>query len=128
LQSILLGGNGEVGPAWEVRRKGVRDVGSGVLAGDYLIFADKNAFLSAHDVRSGKQYYFERSPGSKAGKGGKGFYASPVLIRGKVLCLRQDGVTFVLEPGPELKIVRQNVLADDTDFSASPVVADGKLF
>ena len=56
------------------------------------------------------------------------FYASPILLNGKVLCLHSEGITFVLEPGPELKILNRNILSDGTDFSASPAVADGKLF
>lgn len=131
LQAIKLGGDGDIttkGLAWEIRRAGIRDVGSGVLAGDYLIYADgRGATLSAHDIKTGKQTFFERTSGAK-GKGGKAFYASPVLVNGKVLCLRQDGVAFVLEPGAQLKIVRQNRLSDGTDFSASPAFADGKMF
>jgi outer membrane protein assembly factor BamB len=132
LQAIKLGGTGDVtasGLVWELPRKGVRDVGSGVLAGGYLIFADgRGATISAHDVKTGKQLFFERSAGAKGGKGDKAFYASPVLLNGKVLCLRMDGTTFVLDPGPELKVVRENVLSDGTDFSASPAIADGKMF
>lgn len=129
LQAMKLGGEGDItasGLVWELRRKGIRDVGSGILAGDYLIYADgRGATISAHDIHTGKQLYFERTTGIKKGAG---FYASPVLMQGKVLCLRQDGRTFVLDPGPTLKIVRENVLSDDSDFSASPAVADGKLY
>ena len=126
LQAIKLGGSGDLtssGLVWEVRRKGIRDVGSGILAGDVLIYADKQATISAHDIKTGKQLYSMRTRGST-----KAFYASPVMIKGKVLCLRQDGTTFVIDPGPEYKLVRQNLLSDGTDFSASPAVADGKLF
>ena len=134
LQAIKLGGTGDVsksGLVWEVSRKSmsVRDVGSGILAGGYLIFADgRGAAISSHDIKTGKQLFSERSRGAKGSKGEKAFYASPVLLNGKVLCLRMDGSTFVLDPGPELKVIRENVLSDGTDFSASPAVADGKLF
>jgi outer membrane protein assembly factor BamB len=132
LQAIKLDGSGDVtksGIVWELPRKGIRDVGSGMLVGDYIYFADsRGATISAHDIKTGKQLFSERSAGGKAGKGGKGFYASPILLNGKVLCLRMDGVTFIVEPGPTLKIVGQNTLADGTDFSASPAVADGRLF
>jgi outer membrane protein assembly factor BamB len=128
LQAIRLGGSDDItksGLAWEVRRKGIRDVGSGILVNNYLIYADgRTATLSAYDIQTGKQLFFERTKAPKA----KAFYASPVFIQGKVLCLRQDGTTFVLEPGPALKIVRENVLSDGTDFSASPAFADGKMF
>src|SRR5260370_27397788 len=123
-----MDGTGDVsgtGLAWETQRKGMRDVGCGVLAGNYLIYADgRAASLSAHDIKKGTQLFFERTKVVK----GKGFYASRVLLNDKVLCLRQDGRTFVLDPGPELKIVRENVLSDGTDFSASPAIADGRMY
>jgi outer membrane protein assembly factor BamB len=128
LQAIKMDGEGDItksGLAWELPRKGIRDVGSGILASDYLIYADgMHATLSAHDIKTGKQLFFEHTKVEK----GKAFYASPVLLNGKVLCLRQDGRTFVLEPGPTLNIVRENVLSDGTGFSASPAIADGKMY
>jgi outer membrane protein assembly factor BamB len=128
LQAIKMDGTGDItksGLAWELQRKGIRDVGSGILAGDYLLYADgRHATLSAHDIKTGKQLFFEYTKVQK----GKAFYASPVLLNGKVLCLRQDGRTFVLEPGTTLNIVRENVLSDGTDFSASPAIADGKMY
>jgi outer membrane protein assembly factor BamB len=131
LQAIRLGGEGDVtksGLEWEVRRPGVRDVGSGILTGDYLIYADgKNGLISTHDIKTGKQLFSQSPPGAR-GKGGAAFYASPIQIQGKVLCLHSSGIAFVLDPGPELKIVRKNTLSDGTDFCASPAIADGKLY
>jgi outer membrane protein assembly factor BamB len=128
LQAIKMDGEGDItksGLAWELPRKGIRDVGSGILVGDCLIYADgRHATFSAHDIKTGKQLFFEYTKVQK----GKAFYASPVLLNGKVLCLRQDGHTFVLEPGPTLNIVRENVLSDGTDFSASPAIADGRMY
>ena len=108
----------------------VRDVVAALDAGDLSrrlphVYADgRFGSISAHDIKSGHQLYYEKPKVIK----GKGFYASPVLLNGKVLCLRQDGTTFAIEPGPKLKIVRENILSDGTDFSASPAIADGKIF
>jgi outer membrane protein assembly factor BamB len=127
LQAVKLGGVGELKPEWEVRRPGVRDVGSGVLAGDYLIFADGRKFnISAHDAKTGKMLYQVTTKGGHYPEAV--FYASPLLLNGKVLCLRNDGRTYIIEPGPKLNVIRENVLSDGTEFSASPAVADGKLF
>jgi outer membrane protein assembly factor BamB len=126
-QAIRLGGNGDVTKSnllWEVRRKGTRDVGSGVLVGDYLIYGDgRNGFITCHDAKTGTLLYQER-----VSRKGEYFYASPVLIQGKVLLLRNDGDTFVVEPDKVLKVARENVLKDGTVFCASPAVADGRLF
>jgi outer membrane protein assembly factor BamB len=126
-QAVKLGGNGDVSKSnllWEVRRKGTRDVGSGVLAADYLMYADGRAgYITCHDAKTGKLYYQERA-GSKS----EYFYASPMLIQNKVVFVRTDGRTFVVEPDSTYKVVRQNVLNDGTVFCASPAVADGRLF
>src|SRR5262249_34406574 len=113
LQAIKLGGDGDItqsGLAWEVRRTGIRDVGSGILVGNYLIYADgRGATLSAHDItKSGKQVFSEAPPKVRS-KTPPAFYASPILLNGKVLCLHSEGITFVLEPGPELKILNRNI-------------------
>jgi outer membrane protein assembly factor BamB len=125
-QAIRLGGSGDVTSthvAWEVRRKSTRDIGSGVMVGDYLFYADaRGAILTIHDRNSGKQTMFERTKGNKA------FYASPILIQNRVLMLSMDGKTYVIEPAPTLKVERINTLSDGTVFCASPAVADGRLF
>ena len=59
---------------------------------------------------------------------GSSFYASPVLIKGKLYLVdRYDG-TYVLEATPKLTRVALNKLSDDSDFSGSPAVSDGQLF
>jgi outer membrane protein assembly factor BamB len=128
LQAMKMDGAGDIsktGLAWEVRRKNIRDVGSGILVGDYLLYADgRDGAISTHDIKNGNQ----NSEKTKGGRQGNAFYSSPILLNGNILCLRQDGRMFVLEPGPEIKIVRENVLSDGTLFNASPAVADGKLY
>ncbi|HEV3144110.1 MAG TPA: PQQ-binding-like beta-propeller repeat protein [Gemmataceae bacterium] len=126
-QAIKLGGNGDGTKSdllWEVRRNGTRDVGSGVLVGDLLMYGDgRNGFITCHDAKTGKLYFQERSA-----RKGEYYYASPILLQGKVLFLRNDGDTLVVEPDKTLKIVRENLLKDGTVFCASPAVADGRLF
>ena len=126
-QAVKLGGSGDLTKSnllWEVHRKSTRDVGSGVLAGDYLIYGDgRGGYITCHDAKTGKLLYQER-----AAKKGDYFYASPILIQGKVLLMRIDGNTFVLEPDKTFKVVRENALKDGTVFCASPAVADGRLF
>src|SRR5262249_13170889 len=99
-------------------------VGSGVLAGDFLMYADgRVGLITSHDVKTGEQYYSEQ-----AARKGDYFYASPILIQGKVLFVCSDGHTLVVEPDKNYKLVRDNPLSDASNFSASPAVADGRLF
>ncbi|MEO0414788.1 MAG: serine/threonine protein kinase, partial [Verrucomicrobiota bacterium] len=72
----------------------------------------------------------ERVPNLVAAGGrGKPFYASPVLVGGKIYAVSRANGTFVIEPSEEgLKVIAQNKFAgDDTLFNASPAVSGGKL-
>jgi outer membrane protein assembly factor BamB len=126
LQAINRSGQGDVTKShilWEVSRKGSRDVASPILSpsGEDLHLADRYGMLTVYDTKTGKVRFKERL-------GPKPFVASPVLVRGKLLYTMEDGTTYVLEPGPELKIVGRNRLNDGTEFRASPAIADGRLF
>jgi hypothetical protein len=82
--------------------------------------------LTCIDLRDGKELYNVR-----LGSAGKAkVNASPIVVRRKLLFLLDDGVTVVVEPGPEFKVVGRNRLGDgkSLDFNASPAVAAGRLF
>jgi outer membrane protein assembly factor BamB len=126
LQAIRLGGTGDLsqsGLIWEASRKDSRDVSSPLLAGGVIYLTDRQSRISGHDAQTGKLLFRERTPG-----GGKPFVASGVRLRDKLLFLREDGTTFVVEPGRPLKIVGKSVLADGTEFRASPAIADGRIY
>ena len=125
-QAIKLDGTGDISDThliWEIRRKG-RDVASPIIWGDYFYAADRNAVLTCYELKTGKAVYTKRmSPGGQA-------LASPISVQGKLLFLLDNGETVVLEPGPEYKVIRRNVLAGHggLDFGASPVVVNGRLY
>ncbi len=72
----------------------------------------------------------ERVPGLE-GKGGRGkpFYASPILVGGKIYAVSRANGIFVIEPSQDaLKVLAQNKFAgDDTLFNATPAVSKGKI-
>jgi hypothetical protein len=124
-QAIRLGGEGDVTPShrlWEVSRKGHRDVASPILWEHLLYVVDNAGKFTCLDAKTGDAIYTERL-GAKV-------LASPVLVRGKLLVLLETGVTIVVEPGREFKIVGRNPLGEglELDFGASPAVAEGRLF
>jgi outer membrane protein assembly factor BamB len=124
MQAIRLGGRGDVTRThvvWDVVRKGSRDVASPILTGDYLYAADRYGYLSVHDVKTGRILFRERL-------GAKPFSASPVRVRGQLLYFMEDGMTFVVGPGPTMKVVGRNRLTDDTEFRASPAIVDGRMY
>jgi outer membrane protein assembly factor BamB len=107
--------------AWSVTLTG-HGVASPLAAGDCLYLLDQQSgIIRCLDATSGKQHYRQRLPGAT------GLTASPWTCGGKVYCLDQSGQTFVLEPGPELRIVATNRLGDEM-FWASPAFADGAIF
>lgn len=122
LQAIRLsGGDGDRGKViWQVDRKGSRDVASPLLLGDYLYLGDWQGFLSCLDTKNGQLLYKERA--------GKAILASPVVVRGKPIFVKEDGEALVLEPGRDFKVAGRNRLSDGTEFRASPAIVDGRLY
>lgn len=58
---------------------------------------------------------------------GRRFTVSPWAYGGKVFCLNEDGVTFVLKAGDEFEILQTNVLPEDDMYMASPAMAGDRL-
>ena len=93
---------------------------SPIVYGDYYYTLLDRGFMSCHDARTGEEVYAKtRFPE------GASFTSSPWAYNGKVFCLSEDGDTYVVQAGPEFKVVGANRL--DELCLASPAVADGKL-
>jgi outer membrane protein assembly factor BamB len=125
-QSVRLPGTGDVTGShvrWELLRRGHRDVASPVLWEGRVYAADNKGMLTCYDLRDGHQLYSGRLGNGQA-------VASPVVVRGKILFVLDDGVTAVVEPGPTFQVIRRNRLGQGMalDFNASPAIADGRLF
>jgi outer membrane protein assembly factor BamB len=90
-----------------------------VYQGHLYVLAQRGGFVTCYDAATGKQRYRERLPG------GQNFWASPWAGDGKVCCLDQYGIAYVLQAGPAFKLLRQNRIEDQ--FYASPAVARGSL-
>jgi outer membrane protein assembly factor BamB len=58
---------------------------------------------------------------------GRAFTTSPWAYNGKVFCLNEDGVTYVMESDDELNILHKNTLAKDDMAMASPAIAGDRL-
>ena len=96
-------------------------VPSPLLYKDALYFLKSNsAVLTRIDVGTGKPSYTQRLEGMT------NVYASPVGAAGRVYVAGRDGVTVVLEAGPEPKVLATNTLGDG--FDASPAVVDGEMY
>lgn len=107
------------GVAWMVSRGGPPMASPLLFDGNLYVLDQRGGIITCYDAATGKQHYKGRIPGAK------GFTASPWAADGKVFCLDEDGQTFVLAAGPELKVLGTNKL--DDMFWSSVSVAGNKL-
>ncbi len=127
-QALRLPGEGDISKshiAWQEERKKHRDVSSPALLNNILYQPDSKGMLSAINLNTGKEIYDVR-----LGNGKNKALGSPIVVRGKILFLMDDGETVVVEPGMDFKVLYRNTLGNGTalDFGSSPAVSDGKIF
>lgn len=93
-----------------------------LVLGDTMYILYDRGFMAAYDAKTGREVYpKKRIPNGKA------FTASPWSYGDKLFCLNEDGVTFVIKPGPDFEILHTNPLADDDMGMATPVIVGDKL-
>jgi outer membrane protein assembly factor BamB len=78
--------------------------------------------VSCYDARTGKLLYDrERLPKGFA------FTASPWAAGGRIFCLNEDGVCYVLRAGDAFELLHTNPLTDDDMCMATPALAGDRL-
>jgi outer membrane protein assembly factor BamB len=94
---------------------------SPLIYGDYYYTLLDRGFFTCHDAKTGKEVYgkVRIDPGVNA------FTSSPWAYNGKIFCLSEDGDTFVIQGGPEFKLLGKNSL--DEMCMATPAIARGSL-
>ena len=93
---------------------------SAVVYGDYYYTLLDRGFFLCHDARTGEEIY-----GRQRLELGNGFTASPWAYNGKIFLLSEDGDTYVVQAGPEFKILGKNSL--DEMSLATPAVVRGSV-
>ena len=107
--------------AWHTPRKTGRDQPSPCLVGKFLIVASMEGIATCYDAPSGKVLWSERLTGK--------FSSSPIEAGGLVYFQNEAGMTTVIEPGPEFKVVTTNDLGvKDEVFRASLTPCAGQMF
>ncbi|HVF90217.1 MAG TPA: PQQ-binding-like beta-propeller repeat protein [Blastocatellia bacterium] len=94
---------------------------SPLVYGDLYYTLLDRGFFTCHDARTGKEIYGKQRMESGAGA----FTASPWAYNGKIFCLSEDGDTFVIQAGPEYKLLGKNSLNEMC--MATPAIAGGSL-
>jgi hypothetical protein len=78
--------------------------------GDYLYVLKDWGTLDCYDAHTGKQVYKDE----RLGPAGTGFTSSPWAAGDKIFCLSEDGDTFVVQAGPQFKLLGKNSLGEMT--------------
>lgn len=91
-----------------------------LVYGEFLYTVYDQGFMTCHDAKTGKEVYGKRRFSPKGS-----FTASPWAYNGKVFCLSEEGLTYVIEADDTFSIVDTNPL--DELCIATPSIADGKL-
>jgi outer membrane protein assembly factor BamB len=106
--------------AWSHPLLGTYTTSSLVYGDHYYTLLDRG-FLLCHDARTGQQLYGRQRIAVDA----SGFSASPWAYNGKVFLLSEDGDTYVVQAGPEYKLLGKNSLNEMS--LATPAIARGSL-
>ena len=92
----------------------------------HIYWMDRAGYAICLNAKTGKEVYRERL--ESTGRAPQ-FYASPVLVDGKIISVSRNAGAFVIEAKPKFKQLAQNVIATDrTVFNGSPAVSRGRLF
>lgn len=105
--------------AWSYPLLGTYNTSPLVYQGIYYTLLDRGLLLS-HEALTGREVY-----GRQRIRPGTSFTASPWAYNGKIFLLSEDGETFVVQAGPEFKILHTNELNEMA--LATPAVAHGSL-
>lgn len=94
---------------------------SPLIVGDQYYTLMDRGFVTSTDPKTGREIYGRQRIAADGGT----FSSSPWSYNGKIFAVNEDGDTFVLQAGPEFKVLGRNALGEMT--LASPAVASGSL-
>ena len=105
--------------AWSLEQGGSYNP-SPLVYGDYYYTLLDRGMMTAHDARTGAEVY-----GRQRIDIGEAFTASPWAYNGKLFALSEQGTTYVIESGPEFRVLAENPLDEFT--MATPAILDDSL-
>ena len=79
-------------------------------------------FFACYDAKTGAEVY-----GKQRLPMGRAFTSSPWASGGKIYCLNEDGVTFVIKAGRTFELLGTNALAEVDMCMATPAIAGNRL-
>lgn len=106
--------------AWHLPQGGPYNP-SPLVYGDYYYTLFDRGFLTCHDARTGKLVYDK----VRLSESTVEFTASPWAYDGKIFVASEDGDTYVIQAGPEYKLLGTNPLGEM--IMATPALADASV-
>lgn len=119
--SLNKGETSNASIAWSLPQGGPYNP-SPIIYGDYYYTLFDRGFFTAHDAKTGKEIYTKVRLDPTA----SGFTSSPWAYNGKLFAMSEDGTTYVIQAGPEFKVIGKNVLDEFT--MASPAIDRDSIF
>jgi outer membrane protein assembly factor BamB len=118
--SLKPGETSNASIAWSLPQGGTY-IESPIVYGGYFYTLFDRGFFTCHDARTGKEIYTKVRLDPTA----SGFSASPWAYNNKIFAMSEDGTTYVIQAGPEFKVIGQNALDEFT--MASPAIHRNSL-
>jgi outer membrane protein assembly factor BamB len=117
--TLKEGAKSNAGVAWQLSRSGPSTATPLLYEDQLYILEERGGLLVCYNAQTGKQVYKERLPGAR------GFTSSPWAGQGKLFCLDDGGTTYVVNAGPEFKVLAQNDIGEQC--WATPAAAGGAV-
>jgi len=92
-----------------------------IVYGDYLYVLYDRGMLSCYDAETGREIYTQRQIDPQA----RAYTSSPLANHGRMFCLSENGDTFVVQAGPQFKLLSKNGLGEMC--MATPAAHRGSL-
>jgi outer membrane protein assembly factor BamB len=105
---------------WSLSMSGYRVCSPSLFAERLYLFEQNGGIVHCFDAKTGEKVFKQRLPS------GRGVVSSPLATESGLYVVNYDGVTTILEPGPELKVASSNSI-DDLCWASPAVIGDRLL-
>lgn len=95
---------------------------SPILYSDYIYVLYDMGLIACYNAKTGEEVYGKRRIGDRA----RAFTSSPWAYDNKIFCLSEDGDTYVIQAGPEFKLLGTNSLGE-LCMATPAIVGDGLI-
>lgn len=128
--AVRLGGKGDVTAShilWQSKSSSY--VPTPVLHEGHLYVVNDAGFALCMEAKTGRDVFRERvmESGGGRGRGGKPFYASPVLVGDRMYAVSRRNGTFILAARPAFEKLGVVPPLDDSQFHGTPALVGGKM-